>query len=102
MQLGWLYKRDSWLIVLVLLGTMMLAAEIGYRIGRRWPMRAGETSGRYFIAVQGSLLALLALLTLAIKTFMEWRQAREYERAQAEASPAQDAGWSTTEVEIHG
>jgi len=62
MQLGWLYERDSWLIVLVLMGTMMLAAETGYRIGRRWPMRAGETSGRYFIAVQGSLLALLSLL----------------------------------------
>lgn len=29
-----------------------------------------------------SLLALLALLTLVVKTFMEWRQARRYERAQ--------------------
>ena len=29
-----------------------------------------------------SLLALLALLTLGIKTLLEWRQAREYERAQ--------------------
>jgi sulfate transport system permease protein len=29
-----------------------------------------------------SLLALLALLTLGIKTFMEWRQARAYELAQ--------------------
>jgi len=62
MQLGWLYEWDSWVIVLVLMGAMMLAAEIGYQVGRRWPMRAGETSGRYFIAVQGSLLALLALL----------------------------------------
>jgi sulfate transport system permease protein len=31
-----------------------------------------------------SLLALLALLTLAIKTFLEWKQAREYARAQKE------------------
>ncbi len=30
-----------------------------------------------------SLLAFLALLTLALKTFLEWRQAREFERAQA-------------------
>jgi sulfate transport system permease protein len=30
-----------------------------------------------------SLLALLALLTLAIKTFLEWRQTRELERAQS-------------------
>jgi len=29
-----------------------------------------------------SLLALLALLTLAIKTVLEWKQEREYERAQ--------------------
>jgi sulfate transport system permease protein len=31
-----------------------------------------------------SLLALLALLTLALKTFLEWKQAREYVRAQRE------------------
>ena len=29
-----------------------------------------------------SLLALLALFTLAVKTFLEWKQAREYQRAQ--------------------
>jgi sulfate transport system permease protein len=29
-----------------------------------------------------SLLALLALLTLVIKTLLEWRQEREYHRAQ--------------------
>jgi sulfate transport system permease protein len=29
-----------------------------------------------------SLLAILALLTLAVKTFLEWKQARAYERAQ--------------------
>jgi len=29
-----------------------------------------------------SLLALLALLTLALKTFLEWQQAHEYEKAQ--------------------
>jgi hypothetical protein len=62
MRLSWLHEGDSWVIVMVLMVAMMLAAEIGYAVGRRWPMRAGETSGRYFIAVQGSLLALLALL----------------------------------------
>jgi sulfate/thiosulfate transport system permease protein len=30
-----------------------------------------------------SLLAMLALLTLALKTFLEWKQAREFARAQA-------------------
>jgi len=29
-----------------------------------------------------SLLALLALFTLVVKTFLEWKQAREYQRAQ--------------------
>src|SRR4029077_3034200 len=29
-----------------------------------------------------SLLALLALLTLGIKTLLEWKQAREYQKAQ--------------------
>jgi len=29
-----------------------------------------------------SLLALLALLTLGVKTFLEWKTEREYERAQ--------------------
>jgi hypothetical protein len=63
MQLGWLYGWDSWVIVLVLMGAMMLAAEIAYHVGRRWPMRDAETTGRFYsIAVQGSLLGLLALL----------------------------------------
>jgi ABC-type sulfate transport system permease subunit len=30
------------------------------------------------------LLALLALLTLALKTLLEWRQARQYARAGQE------------------
>jgi sulfate transport system permease protein len=38
-----------------------------------------DAPGAFAVA---SLLALLALLTLGIKTFMEWKQAREYARAQ--------------------
>jgi sulfate transport system permease protein len=38
-----------------------------------------------------SLLALLALLTLGIKTFLEWRQAREYAKAQQEPAPIDSA-----------
>lgn len=34
-----------------------------------------------------SLLALLALVTLGIKTLLEWRQAREYERAEQAPLP---------------
>jgi sulfate transport system permease protein len=35
-----------------------------------------------------SLLALLALFTLAVKTFLEWKQTREYEKAQREQMSA--------------
>jgi sulfate transport system permease protein len=35
-----------------------------------------------------SLLALLALITLGLKTLLEWQQAREYERAQEAPLPA--------------
>src|SRR2546423_7208679 len=38
-----------------------------------------DSAGAFAVA---SLLALLALLTLGLKTFLEWRQTREYERAQ--------------------
>ncbi len=62
MQLGWFHAQDSWVIVLVLIGAMMLAAEIGYRVGRRWHGRAGDTGRGHFLAVQGSVLGLLALL----------------------------------------
>jgi len=44
-------------------------------------------SGAAAFAV-ASLLALLALITLAIRTFLEWKQAREYARAQRLALPA--------------
>jgi len=39
-----------------------------------------NAAGAFAVA---SLLALLALFTLGIKTFLEWRQARDYRRAQA-------------------
>ena len=41
-----------------------------------------------------SLLALLALVTLGVKTFLEWRQEREYDRAQ-HAAPEPDHFTST-------
>lgn len=37
-----------------------------------------------------SLLALLALVTLGVKTFLEWKQAREYERAQQAIPPVSE------------
>ena len=49
------------------------------------PLRVDKLYNEYNAAAAfaiASLLALLALLTLAIKTALEWKQAREYERAQ--------------------
>jgi len=37
-----------------------------------------------------SLLAVLALFTLLIKTFLEWKQAREYQKAQQAPVPASE------------
>jgi sulfate transport system permease protein len=44
-----------------------------------------------------SLLALLALLTLAIKTWLEWRQTRDFAKAQltSEATPENNRGSGT-------
>jgi len=44
-----------------------------------------DAAGAFAIA---SLLALLALFTLGIKTFLEWRQARDYQRAQRAGAAA--------------
>jgi len=40
--------------------------------------------------MRSSLLALLALLTLGIKTLLEWKQARAYELAERVAVPEQE------------
>jgi sulfate transport system permease protein len=51
------------------------------------PLRVEKLYNEYNSAAAfavASLLALLALLTLGIKTFLEWKQAREYGRAQQE------------------
>ena len=48
-----------------------------------------EYNGPAAFAV-ASLLALLALLTLAIKTFLEWKTEREYELAQHAGKPPGD------------
>jgi len=51
-------------------------------------------SGAAAFAV-ASLLALLALITLAIKTFLEWKQARDYARAQQLAMPTPESDSDT-------
>jgi sulfate transport system permease protein len=55
------------------------------------PLRVEKLYNEYNAAAAfaiASLLALLALLTLGVKTFLEWRQAVEYERAQTDSLAA--------------
>jgi sulfate transport system permease protein len=67
----------------------------GHIIGRTetMPLRVqslyeggSAASGAAAFAV-ASLLAVLALITLGLKTFLEWKQAREFERAQQALAP---------------
>jgi sulfate/thiosulfate transport system permease protein len=54
------------------------------------PLRVEKLYNEYNAAAAfaiASLLALLALFTLAIKTVLEWKQARDYERAQNAPDP---------------
>jgi len=51
------------------------------------PLRVEKLYNEYNAAgafAVASLLAVLALLTLAIKSFLEWKQSRDYARAQKE------------------
>ena len=51
------------------------------------PLRVEKLYNEYNTAAAfavASLLALLALFTLGIKTFLEWKQARDFRKAQAE------------------
>ena len=51
------------------------------------PLRVEKLYNEYNTAAAfavASLLALLALFTLCIKTFLEWKQARDFRKAQAE------------------
>jgi sulfate/thiosulfate transport system permease protein len=51
------------------------------------PLRVEKLYNEYNSAAAfavASLLAMLALLTLGVKTFLEWKQARQYARAQRE------------------
>jgi len=53
----------------------------------------GATSGAAAFAV-ASLLALLALITLGVKTLMEWKQTREYAHAQQAPRPESESDTS--------
>jgi sulfate/thiosulfate transport system permease protein len=64
------------------------------------PLRVEKLYNEYNSAAAfavASLLALLALFTLGIKTFLEWKQARAFEEAERAPQPALPAAYGATE-----
>ena len=57
-----LYKQSPVLIVIVLLGVMVLGAELGYRLGRRGRQTQDEPTRTQIVSIQVATLGLLALL----------------------------------------
>lgn len=57
-----MYNISSITIAMVLLVTMAMVIEIGYRIGIRVQGKATESAKNHTGTIQGSLLGILALL----------------------------------------
>jgi uncharacterized membrane protein (Fun14 family) len=57
-----MYNESSVLIVAILLVALVLAVEVGYRLGRRSRARSDEASRSHVGSVQASLLGVLALV----------------------------------------
>jgi uncharacterized membrane protein len=61
MRLSWLCEQDASWIVLILMVALLLAAEIGYRVGCRWHSHS-DAAKDHFDDIRNSLLGILALL----------------------------------------
>ena len=57
-----LYTTSQWLIFLIFVVSLLLAGEVGFRLGRSRQARAGEDARSQITTVQGAILALLGLL----------------------------------------
>jgi len=62
MAAEFLYRQSAVLIAIVLLGAMVLGAELGYRFGRRGRQTQNEPTRTQIISIQAATLGLLALL----------------------------------------
>ena len=70
---------------------------IPLRVQGLWEGGPAATAAAFALA---SLLAVLALITLGLKTILEWKQARDFEQAQQALTPAQqgETGFLKREV----
>lgn len=57
-----MYDVDSGLIAAALLASMLMALEIGFRLGHRFAAKADRASKEHVNAIQASILGILALL----------------------------------------
>lgn len=57
-----MYTQNSLLIITILFISLVLAIEVGYRLGRRRHPRSNDASKSHIQAIQTSLLGVLALL----------------------------------------
>jgi hypothetical protein len=62
MNSNWLYRQNPLWIIAVLVVVMTIAAEFGFRLGRKWHPRSDDARRVHLRSVLGSLLGLLALL----------------------------------------
>ena len=62
MKSNWLYDLNELWIVAFLMAVMLLASELGYRVGRRWHSDTHDAGREVFVAMKVSMLGLLALL----------------------------------------
>jgi hypothetical protein len=62
MRESWLYQQNPVWIIVCLLLVMTIAAEVGYRVGRRLHPKSDDAGRGHFGSIVGSLLGLLALL----------------------------------------
>ena len=57
-----MYNQNSLLIITILFITLVIAIEMGYRIGRKYDPRSNKEAKSHIQAIQTSLLGILALL----------------------------------------
>jgi hypothetical protein len=62
MRESWLYQQNPIWIIVCLFLAMSIAAEVGYRVGRRLHPKSDDAGRGHFGSIVGSLLGLLALL----------------------------------------